>query len=304
MISRVDKVRLLQQLLLVNGYQIAVDGDFGPGTAKALNDFKTKQGITNEDDLSKAVFEALAGSVRKLFAEPDLAEPDLMGVELHDDILNKLFPDSDKDFVQKVFNEVDANRELFKLNSPLRRAHSLAQVRSECGSSFSVSEGLNYSAKALRSIFRCYRKDPKMSEKHGRTSSHKANQKAIANHAYANRMGNGNITSGDGWRYRGRGIKQLTGKNNYRGFTKWYAKHFSDKIDFEKQPDLLSSDPKYAAISGAYFWVENKLYLAADGGATAGTVNAITTIINRDLPKENKRQRVRHFDVIWKIISG
>ena len=96
-------------------------------------------------------------------------------------------------------------------------------------------------------------------------------------------MGNGNYESGDGWRYRGRWLKQLTGRENYRDFTIW-SKEFKSEwpdevVDFEGNPDLLTQ-PKYAARSAAYFWVTHGLSRIADQGATAKEVRAITAIVN------------------------
>lgn len=119
-----------------------------------------------------------------------------------------------------------------------------------------------------------------MANLHGRTSSHEANQEAIANHAYANRIGNGNIESGDGWRYRGRGIKQLTGRDNYRDFTTFHAEFWGESVDFEANPELLTSDPKYAVRSGIYFWAKHNLGSKADAGATKDAADEISAIVN------------------------
>ncbi|MFV2092927.1 MAG: glycoside hydrolase family 19 protein [Hyphomicrobiales bacterium] len=115
---------------------------------------------------------------------------------------------------------------------------------------------------------------------YGRTADHPANQQAIANRAQANRNGNGDVASGDGWRYRGRGIFQLTGRANYRAFSLVHTEMFGEVIDFEKNPDLLF-EPKYAVRSALFFWSKNGLYAIADRGVNEGAANAITRIINR-----------------------
>ena len=135
--------------------------------------------------------------------------------------------------------------------SRLRLAHFFAQVMHESGSMRYDTENLNYSAKALRSVFPKYFKTKKQAEKYARQPE------MIANRVYANRMGNGNEQSGDGWKYRGRGLIQLTGKNNYRAFSKWVC----DK-KIMKDPDLVAST--YAVHSAVFYWEKNSLNKLAD----------------------------------------
>ena len=135
--------------------------------------------------------------------------------------------------------------------SRLRLAHFFAQVMHESGSMRYDTENLNYSAKALRSVFPKYFKTKKQAEKYARQPE------MIANRVYANRMGNGNEQSGDGWKYRGRGLIQLTGKNNYRAFSKWVG----DK-KIMKDPDLVAST--YAVHSAVFYWEKNSLNKLAD----------------------------------------
>lgn len=99
-------------------------------------------------------------------------------------------------------------------NSKVRLAHFFSQVLHESGCMRYDMENLNYSAKALRAVFGKYFKTKRQAEGYARQPE------KIANKVYANRMGNGVESSGDGWKYRGRGLIQLTGKNNYRAFAK------------------------------------------------------------------------------------
>jgi len=124
-------------------------------------------------------------------------------------------------------------------------------------------ENLNYSAKALRSVFDKYFKTKKQAEKYARQPE------KIANRVYANRMGNGNEASGDGWKYRGRGLIQLTGKKNYRAFAKWVG---DDEI--MDDPDLVAS--VYAVQSAVYYWERNNLNRLAD----KDDIDAVTKKIN------------------------
>jgi putative chitinase len=107
-------------------------------------------------------------------------------------------------------------------------------------------------------------KKPKKNEK-GKNIPNKFAQalhrqpEAIANAVYSNRMGNGNIESGEGWKFRGRGLKQLTGKDNHRACSEGLG------VDLVANPDMLL-DPKYASLSAAWFWSKNKCGPLADSG--------------------------------------
>ena len=97
----------------------------------------------------------------------------------------------------------------FGIRSNLEVAHFLAQFREEVGPDLEPkNENLNYKASALPKLFKTFRENPELVEKYGRTDEHSANQEMIANIAYANRIGNGDIESGDGWKFRGRGYLQ------------------------------------------------------------------------------------------------
>lgn len=136
-------------------------------------------------------------------------------------------------------------------NSKVRLAHFFSQVLHESGCMRYDMENLNYSAKALRAVFGKYFKTKRQAEGYARQPE------KIANKVYANRMGNGAESSGDGWRYRGRGLIQLTGKNNYRTFAKWIG---DDRIIDD--PDLVASE--YAVHSAVFYWDKNNLNRIAD----------------------------------------
>ena len=132
-----------------------------------------------------------------------------------------------------------------------RLAHFFAQVLHESGCMRFDMENLNYSAKGLLATFPKYFKTAQDAEAFARQPE------KIANRVYANRMGNGNEASGDGWRYRGRGLIQLTGKDNYAAFSKWLGDE--RVID---QPDLVATE--YAVHSAVFFWDRNALNALAD----------------------------------------
>ena len=136
-------------------------------------------------------------------------------------------------------------------DSRLRLAHFFSQVLHESGLMRFDTENLNYSAKALSAVFGKYFSTSADAEAYARQPER------IANRVYANRMGNGSEASGDGWRYRGRGLIQLTGKSNYKAFAEWLG----DKSVLS-EPDIVSTD--FAVHSAVFFWDRNKLNALAD----------------------------------------
>lgn len=136
-------------------------------------------------------------------------------------------------------------------DSKERLAHFFSQILHESGCMRFDTESLNYSSKSLRKVFGKYFKTQAQADAYAR---HPEN---IANKVYANRMGNGSESSGDGWKYRGRGLIQLTGKNNYRAFAKWVGDE--EVVD---DPDLVASE--YAVHSAVFYWDKNHLNKVAD----------------------------------------
>jgi putative chitinase len=167
----------------------------------------------------------------------------------------------------------------FELNTPLRLAHFLAQAGHESGGFRAVNENLNYGAKGLRGIFGKYFKDDATAKAHERKPE------KIANVVYANRMGNGNTASGEGWKFRGRGYIQLTGKDNYTAFGK------AIKEDIISNPDLVAT--QYALLSAAWFFHKNGLHKIADQGATDAVVTLVTKRVNGGTI--GLADRIKHF---------
>ncbi|MFH7013128.1 glycoside hydrolase family 19 protein [Flavobacterium sp. FlaQc-52] len=159
----------------------------------------------------------------------------------------------------------------YGVNTPLRIAHFLAQLAHESGNFTRMVENLNYTPKGLLSTspFNS-RLTIAEAQKYGRTADHKANQQMIANIGYANKNGNGNIASGDGWRYRGRGFIQLTGKANYEAY-KRYSGH-----DVVGNPDLLFQTAIAVDSAAWFFAIYKKLNPLAD----ANLMTAITIKVN------------------------
>jgi putative chitinase len=155
----------------------------------------------------------------------------------------------------------------FKLNKN-RAAHFFAQTAHESGNFKAFSENLNYSAKGLRGVFRKYFPTDALARQYERQPQ------KIANRVYANRMGNGPEGSGDGWKYRGRGPLQLTGKDNYRAFGKYIGRE-QEILD---NPDLVATELGFE--SALWFFDANKLWSICDQGINDAAILQLTKRIN------------------------
>lgn len=180
-------------------------------------------------------------------------------------VLHRLPQNRWKDFM-RVCNTYGMDK------SEKRLAHFLSQIEHETNTFKFFEENLSYSAKRLREVFPRYFKTDEIAKKYERK------KEAIGNRVYANRMGNGSESSGDGFRFRGRGAIQLTGKNNYTAFFK--------SISQSLNPDLVSDT--YAFDAAAWFWNVNKINEKIDNGAD---VNAVTRIVNGGLNGIADRQK-------------
>ncbi|KWO85161.1 hypothetical protein WM32_17645 [Burkholderia ubonensis] len=206
-------------------------------------------------------------------------------------MLQHIFPNASENTLQEVVDELNAHITLYKLDNAFRREHFFAQVKQETGSALLLhNEILNYSAEALTSgTFSYFSKHPDEAKEYGRTKDHPANEEAIANRVYAGRDGNGEPESGDGYRYRGRGMIQLTHRGGYQRFTKWHKENADAwpkeaTADFEADPESVEQ-VKYAVRSACFFWVAHSLYSRADQGDAQDVVDSISKVINPGLFK-------------------
>ena len=151
--------------------------------------------------------------------------------------------------------------------SPVRAAHFFAQCAHESGNWKATSENLNYSQQGLRNIFRKYFPTDALAAQYARKPQ------AIANRVYANRMGNGPESSGDGWKFRGRGFLQLTGHDNYKALSQYI-----NRPDIMDNPDLVAGE--LAIESALWFFDRNKLWSICDQGITDSAILALTKRIN------------------------
>lgn len=153
----------------------------------------------------------------------------------------------------------------YEIDTPERIAAFIAQCAHESGGFMVLKENLNYRAATLRKIFPKYFPTDALANEY---ASKPNKQEAIANKVYANRMGNGDEASGDGYRYCGRGLIQLTGKQNYS----WFAASLD--IPVEEASEYLQTF-EGAAQSACWFWENNNLNRFADKGDIKGLTRAI-----------------------------
>jgi putative chitinase len=149
-------------------------------------------------------------------------------------------------------------------------------------------ENLNYSAKGLMGIFKKYFPNEEIANQYARQPQ------KIANKVYGGRMGNGPEASGDGWKYRGRGPIQLTGKDNYRAFAK---DMFEDWENLFENPDWVTSDRDFALMSAIWFWNKNKLNVQAD----SGDIKLMTKKINGGYI--GLEDRIHHYEDAIKLLT-
>ena len=204
----------------------------------------------------------------------------------------------------------------YAINTPQRAAHFLAQIAHESGLK-STEENGNYSAKRMHEIFGC-KGGPKnydpatddcklgMNGKPTRLrdklwteeKTYAKNAKNLLNYVYASRLQNGSETSGDGYKYRGRGMIQLTGKANYDAFTKCHnKKNPNDLRNFVANPDQLITESKYGIESAFFFWEANNLNSIAD----TDKLNEVTMAVNGGLNGLSDREA--RFTRIKKVLE-
>ncbi len=208
-----------------------------------------------------------------------------MNIQITPQLLDKLVPENpDADQWADEFEEIF---EAYEITTPLRIAHFIAQTAHESNSFRVLQENLNYSVSGLRRVF------PKYFPTDEIARAYAMKPQMIANRVYANRMGNGNEASGDGFKYRGRGLIQLTGKSNYRSAS---MDILGDETLVE-DPDLVT-DPFFAAETAAWFWRKNKLNVLAD----ANDIAKLTQRINGgDHGLEDRKRRFAH---AMKVLSS
>ncbi|TAN68142.1 MAG: glycoside hydrolase family 19 protein [Methylobacter sp.] len=262
-----DDVKKMQEKL---GLQ--ADGIFGPGTEKALKDWQVANGLTADGVVGPATWE-------KMFPDAPASSATASVDELKLDKLAGHVPDA-------VISQINDCAAKFNINSSLRLAHFLAQCEHESGGFKVTQENLNYSSDGLKKTFPKYFPD-------NLADSYAGQPEKIASRVYADRMGNGDEASQEGYKYRGRGYIQLTGKDNYGAFDK------SVDDDILNNPDAVAA--KYALLSAAWFWNSRSLNTSADKGSSDAVVTEITKKVNGGIIGLD--DRIKYFNEYYALFA-
>jgi putative chitinase len=207
-------------------------------------------------------------------------------MELTKEQLKKLLPKNP--YVDYWYNALSQLLPDYEINTPQRIAAFIAQCAHESGNFMVLQENLNYRPPTLRKIFPKYFPTDAMAADY---CSRPNKQEAIANKVYANRMGNGDEASGDGYRYRGRGLIQLTGKDNYTFFAG------SLSISVEEAAEYMATF-EGACQSACFFWEQNKLNQWAD----KGDIVTLSKRINGGTI--GLEDRIKHYEHALHVLEG
>ena len=202
------------------------------------------------------------------------------------ELLQKVCPKTKKEVLESYvapLNKVAKAHDI--LDNHKRLAAFLAQVAHESGGFNFTKENLNYNAKALQTVFKKYYPTEKDA------LAHERKPEQIANKVYASRMGNGDEKSGDGWSYRGRGLIQLTGKENYTKFAESIKKPITEAVAYLETAEG-------AVESAAWFWTKNKLNELCDKDDFVTLTKRINGGTN------GLEDRTHHYELALKILKG
>ena len=269
--SKGEDVKKLQAKL-----GLGADGVFGPGTDAAVKKWQASNGLTSDGIVGEGTWVKMFGT-KQLITEP--STPIVNAGPLKLENLKGHIPDA-------VISQIPDAAKKFNITNPLRLAHFLAQCGHESAGFKAIQENLNYSADGLKKIFPKYFPG-------NLAEGYAKNPEKIASKVYGSRMGNGDETTKEGFKFRGRGYIQLTGKDNYTKFAKFIGE------DTVSNPDLVAT--KYPLASAAFFFDSNKLWAICDKGADDATVTAVTKRVNGGtigLP-----DRIKHFKEYFSLLK-
>jgi putative chitinase len=271
--SKGNEVKVLQAKL-----GLAADGDFGPGTEAKLKAWQAANGMA-ADGIAGPETLAKLGITESVALAASAAPTAIPASAFKLDKLKGHIPDA-------VIAQIPDTAAKFGITNVLRLAHFLSQCGHESGGFKAVNENLNYSADGLKKIFPTYFPG-NISESYAR------NPEKIAAKVYGGRMGNGDEASKEGWKFRGRGYIQLTGKSNYTAFDKLVEE------DIIANPDLVAT--KYPLSSAAFFFQSNGLWSICDKGADDATVTAVTKRVNGGTI--GLADRLKHFKEYYSLLA-
>ena len=254
---------------------LAADGIFGKGTEAKVKEWQAANELIADGIVGNVTWLKMFGSTATSVATPTAIPPSsfkLTNLKGH-------VPDA-------VIAQIHDTAAKFNITTPLRLAHFLAQCGHESAGFKAVSENLNYSADGLVKIFGKYFNS-------GTAGAYARQPEKIANKVYATRMGNGPESSGDGWKHRGRGYIQLTGKSNYTLFDA------TVEDNILANPDLVAT--KYPLASAAFFFDSNKLWSICDLGSTDDVVTKVTKRVNGGTI--GLADRIKHFKEYYSLLK-
>jgi len=272
--SKGDDVKKLQEKLGVEAI-----GTFGPKTEAAVKAWQKANGLKDDGIVGDATWAKLFGksTPTATVVKEDVVIPS--GGPLNIEKLKGHIPDA-------VLAQISDTAAKFNITNNLRLAHFLSQCGHESGGFKAVSENLNYSADGLKKIFGKYFPG-------NLNESYAKQPEKIASRVYGNRMGNGDESSKEGYKFRGRGYIQLTGKANYTKFTQFIGE------DCVSNPDLVAT--KYPLASAAFFFDSNKLWAICDRGADDATVTSVTKRVNGGTL--GLSDRIKHFKEYYNLLK-
>lgn len=265
--SKGEEVKRIQLFLGLSD----ADGIFGKNTETAVMQWQKKNGLNEDGIVGPKTLELMFGNTNEDKQQTSSENP-----------LSKLKGHVPLGVLQELLDIY----ERFSITNSLRVAHFLSQCAHESAGFTRVFENLNYSPSGLKRVFSKY-----FPGSLNESYAHKPEK--IASRVYGNRMGNGDETSGDGYRYRGRGYIQLTGKSNYTRFSRFIGE------DVVANPDLVAT--KYPLASAAFFFNSNGIWTVCDRGATEEVITAVTKRVNGGtigLP-----DRIKHFREYYELLT-
>ena len=269
-----DEVKKLQELLGVD-----VIGKFGPKTEAAVKGWQAAHGLTPDGVVGDATWAKMFAP--KVETPAPVAQPIVQNSAFNLGKLKGHVP-------QFIIDQIPDTAARFGITTPLRLAHFLSQTCHETGGFKAFSENLNYGSKGLLTIFSKYFKTIE------KAKAYERKPEKIANLVYANRMGNGDEASGDGWKHRGRGALQTTGKSNYKDFA-----NFMGMPEIMTNPDLVAT--KYPLASAGFFFKKNGLWAICDQGSSNEVVKKLTNRINGG--QNGILDRIAHFKEYYNLLS-
>lgn len=265
--SQGEEVKKLQAVL-----GIKADGDFGKGTQDSLKQWQKKNGLDADGIAGQKTLE-------KMGIVPISPVLEQTGSPLNLSALKGYIPDF-------VISQIPDTAKKFNITTNLRLAHFLSQCGHESGGFRSIVENLNYSADGLKKTFSKYFPG-------NLNESYAKNPVKIGSRVYGGRMGNGDEATGEGYKFRGRGYIQLTGKSNYTKFGNFIGE------DLISNPDLVAT--KYPLASAAFFFDSNGIWSICDRGSTDEVVTAVTKRVNGGTI--GLADRINHFRKYYALLT-